>query len=49
MNKAVAKTAKTEVATFDISMFEADANKGMENLGPEDLALPFLKVLLLIL
>ncbi len=45
MNKAVAKTAKTEVATFDISMFEADANKGMENLGPEDLALPFLKVL----
>jgi hypothetical protein len=45
MNKAVAKTAKTEVATFDISMFEADANKGMENLGQEDLALPFLKVL----
>ena len=45
MSKAVAKTSKTEVATFDISMFEADANKGMENLGTEDLALPFLKVL----
>ena len=45
MNKAVAKTNKTEVATFDISMFEDDAGRGMENLGTEDLALPFLKVL----
>ena len=45
MNKAVAKTAKTEVAALDMSMFQDDANKGMENLGQEDLALPFLKVL----
>ena len=45
MNKAVAKPNKTEVAAFDISMFEADAGSGMENLGTEDLALPRLKVL----
>ena len=49
MSKAVAKVAETEVSTevtaFDISMFEDDAGKGMENLGTEDLALPFLKVL----
>jgi len=27
------------------AMFEADAGKGMEGIGQEDLALPFLKVL----
>ena len=39
----------TPKTTTDISvlstMFEADAGVGMENLGQEDLALPFLKVL----
>lgn len=43
--KAVAKAGKNEVAVFDAAMFEADAGRGMENMGQEDLALPFLKVL----
>jgi len=43
--KAVAKAGKNEVAAFDAAMFEADAGRGMENMGQEDLALPFLKVL----
>ncbi len=33
------------MAVFDAAMFEADAGRGMENMGQEDLALPFLKVL----
>jgi len=33
------------VEAFDPSMFEADAGRGMEGMGQEDLALPFLKVL----
>lgn len=45
--------AKTDVATastsamaeFDPSMFEMDAGVGMEDMGQEDLALPFLKIL----
>ena len=36
--------AKTEVATLDINMFEQDAGAGLENVGQDDLALPFLKV-----
>ena len=43
--KAVAKQAKNEVATVDSAMFEQFAGAGMENMGQEDLALPFLKVL----
>jgi hypothetical protein len=43
--KAVAKSGKNEVAVFDIASMEADAGAGMENMGTEDLALPFLKVL----
>lgn len=43
--KSVAIKTDTEVAVFDASMFEADAGRGMENMGQEDLALPFLKVL----
>lgn len=43
--KAVAKKEQTAVAAFDPSMFEADAGRGMENMGQEDMALPFLKVL----
>ena len=43
--KAVAKAGDKEVAVFDAAMFEADAGRGMENMGQEDLALPFLKVL----
>lgn len=43
--KAVAEKEENAVAVFDIGMFEEDAGKGMENMGQEDLALPFLKVL----
>ena len=43
--KAVAEKEENAVAIFDIGMFEEDAGKGMENMGQEDLALPFLKVL----
>ena len=41
----VAEQGTGELAVFDPSMFEADAGKGVENMGQEDLALPFLKVL----
>ena len=43
--KAVATKQNTAIAEFDPSMFEADAGRGMENMGQEDMALPFLKVL----
>ena len=43
--KAVAEKEENAVAIFDVGMFEEDAGKGMENMGQEDLALPFLKVL----
>lgn len=45
MSKAVAKKENTAVAEFDLSVLEADAGSGFENMGQEDLALPFLKVL----
>ena len=45
MANAVAKKKSSEVAEFDAGMFEADAGAGMDNLGVEDLALPFLKIL----
>ena len=41
----VAETKSAEVVQFDPSMFEADAGTGLENMGQEDLALPFLKIL----
>ena len=41
--KQVAKKKETELA--NMSMFEEDAGAGLENLGQEDLALPFLKLL----
>ena len=37
-------TTKKEVA-LAVNVFEADANKGSQNIAQEDLALPFLKVL----
>ena len=43
--KEVAKAENTAVAAFDASMFEDDAGQGMDNMGQEDLALPFLKIL----
>lgn len=46
MSKAVvAKEEGGAVAQLDPSMFEQDAGVGMENLGQEDIALPFLKVI----
>ena len=45
MANAVAKKTSSEVAQFDASMFEDDAGAGMENMGVDDLALPFLKIL----
>jgi hypothetical protein len=41
----VAATKTAEVIQFDPTMFEADAGAGLENMGQEDLALPFLKIL----
>jgi len=41
----VAEAKTTDVAVMDIEMFEQDANQGLDNIGQEDLALPFLKVL----
>lgn len=46
MAKSVAaKEANNGIVTFDASIFEQDAGKGLENMGQDDLALPFLKVL----
>ena len=44
-SKEVAKKEETGVAEFNPAMFEADAGGGLQDLGQEDLALPFLKVL----
>jgi hypothetical protein len=41
----VATTSKKAVATMDVNLFEQDAGLGNENVGQEDLALPFLKIL----
>ena len=41
----VAETKSAEIVQFDPTMFEADAGMGLENMGAEDLALPFLKIL----
>jgi fructose-bisphosphate aldolase class 1 len=43
--KEVAEKKIGGIVAFDPAMFEADAGQGMENMGQEDLALPFLKVL----
>lgn len=42
---AAQKESIGEVVVFDASLFEQDAGMGLENMGQEDLALPFLKVL----
>ena len=41
MNQVV----KKEEGALAVNMFEADADKGSQNMTQEDLALPFLKVL----
>jgi hypothetical protein len=36
---------KEEAGALALNIFEADADKGVENMSQEDIALPFLKVL----
>ncbi len=45
MTKAVATKAENDIAAFNPAMMEMDAGAGMDNMGTEDLALPFLKIL----
>ena len=45
MANAVKTKGDDKVATLNMEMFEQDAGAGLDNLGTEDLALPFLKVL----
>jgi len=42
---AVKKKEATEMVEFDQSMFEADAGVGVSDMGQDDLALPFLKLI----
>ena len=44
MNKETSITKKEDGA-LATNIFEADADKGAQDIGQEDLALPFLKVL----
>ena len=44
-SKELAQEKTNDIVTFDASLFEDDAGVGLENVGQEDLALPFLKVL----
>ena len=44
-SKAVKKGGKNDIMAFSPDIFEEDANLGLENLGQDDLALPFLKLL----
>jgi hypothetical protein len=41
----IVEKESAEIIQFDPSMFEADAGDGLENMGQDDLALPFLKIL----
>ena len=45
MSSNVSKKKESNVVEFDASIFEADAGKGLENIGQDDLALPFIKIL----
>ena len=45
MASKVAKKEETNIVAFDVSMLEADAGVGVADMGQEDLALPFLKIL----
>ena len=36
---------KATAGALSVGFFEADADKGLGNIGHEDLALPFLKIL----
>ena len=45
MANAVKKKEETNIVTFDPSLFEQDAGKGLNNLGADDLSIPFLRIL----
>ena len=45
MANAIKKKEKTTITQFDPSLFEKDANQGLKNLGMDDLAIPFLRIL----
>ena len=45
MATRVAKKKQTNVVEFDVGMLEADAGVGVADMGQDDLALPFLKIL----
>ena len=45
MANAVKKKEKTNIIKFDPTIFEKDANAGLNNLGMDDLAIPFLRIL----
>ena len=45
MANAVKTKENGKVAVLYINMFEQDAGAGLDNLGTEDMALPFLKIL----
>tara|TARA_R100001126_G_scaffold102451_1_gene86660 strand:- start:6889 stop:7668 length:780 start_codon:yes stop_codon:yes gene_type:complete len=45
MATRVAKKKETNISKFDVSMLEADAGVGVADMGQDDLALPFLKIL----
>ena len=44
-SKSVAEKKATNVVAFDFASLKQDVGKGNENVGKEDLALPFLKIL----
>ena len=45
MNNGKSVTKREEGGALSTNLFEADADKGSQNISQEDLALPFLKVL----
>ena len=45
MARSVAKKKPAKIAVMSEDMFAADAGVGVNDLGSEDLAIPFLKVL----
>ena len=45
MNEEKSIIKKEQAGAVAIANFEADSGKGLGNLGQEDLALPFLKIL----
>ena len=45
MNKETNAAVRNTAGALSSNLFEADANKGSQNIAQDDLALPFLKVL----